>query len=94
MNRNNTIIRKKFQYNYSKKRSTIVEFDIVEEKGKIVANNITLTSNFRTHFPDNPLISLTPKGEFAFNANGVLITNGDIQQIIKRIFLIVNEFNT
>jgi len=82
--------RKSFQYNYSKKRSTIVEFDIVEEEGKKVAKNLTLTSNWRAYYHNNPQIAFI-QNEYGFSENGVFMTNGDIQQIIKRIFQIVDE---
>jgi hypothetical protein len=91
MNKTNNIIHKSFQYDFGKKKSTIVEFDIVVEGGKKIAKNITLTSNWRAHYPNNPQISSTPQGEYGFSGDGVIITNGDIQQMIKRIFQIVNE---
>lgn len=80
-----------FQYNYSKKRTTDVEFDILVENGKKVAKNITLTSNWRVYYPKNPRISKNSRGEFGFFENDVFSTNGDIQQIIKRIRQIVEE---
>ena len=92
MNRRSVITRKSFQYDYSKKRSTIVEFDIVEEGEKKVAKNITLTSNWRAYYHNNPQISFnTREGEYGFSENGVFMTNGDIQQMIKRIFQIIDE---
>ncbi len=82
---------KSFQYNYSTNKLTTVEFDILIENGKKVAKNITLTSNWRVYYPKNPQISLTPQGEYGFFENGVWRTNGDIQQMIKRIHQIVEE---
>jgi len=78
------IVTKSFQYNYSQKKSTNVEFDIILQNGKNVARNIKITSNFRVYYPENPEIRLS--GDVCgFYENGVFITNGDIQQIIKRI---------
>jgi hypothetical protein len=79
---------KSFQYNFTKKKYTIVEFDIHIESGKKVAKNITLTSNWRAHYPKNPQISSNSQGEYGFLENGIFITNGDIQQMIKRIQII------
>ena len=89
MNRRIRGTRNGFQYNYSKKTSTIVEFDIVIEGGKRVAKNITFTSNWRVYYGNNPQIISNSKGEYGFSENGVFMTNGDIQQMIKRIFQIV-----
>lgn len=91
MKSKNTNIHKSIQYNYSTKRSTNVEFDIFVENGKKVIKNITLTSNWRVYYPKNPQISLNSQGEYGFFENGILITNGDIQQMIKRIHQIVEE---
>ena len=91
MRERNNISHKSFQYDYDKKKSSTVEFDIVEEDGKNVVKNITLTSNWRNHYPKNPQIITFSKGEYGFAENGVAITNGDIQQIIKRIFQIVDR---
>jgi hypothetical protein len=91
MKKGNKIIRKTFQYDFGKKRSTIVEFDIVGEGKRKVPKNITLTSNWRAHYPNNPQITSNPQGEFGFSGDGVIITNGDIQQMIKRIFQIISE---
>ncbi len=82
---------KSFQYNHGKDKVTNVQFDIVFANGKKVANNIVVTSNFRIHYPKNPKITLNPKGEYGFFENDVFSTNGDIQQIIKRIHKIVEE---
>jgi len=90
MNRRNAVTRKSFQYDYNKQRSTIVEFDIVEEGGKKAAKNITLKPNWRAYYHKNPQISLN-KGEYGFSENGIFMTNGDIQQMIKRIFEIIDE---
>jgi hypothetical protein len=86
-----TTVHKSFQYNYSNTRSTNVEFDIIVENGKKVALNIKLTSNWRVHYPLNPQISSNSHGEYGFSENGVFITNGDIQQMIKRIHQMVEE---
>jgi hypothetical protein len=91
MSKTGNTIRRSFQYDYSKKKSTIVEFDIVEDGGKKVAKNITLTSNWRAHYPNNPQISANPNGEYAFAGDGINMTNGDIQQMIKRICHILDE---
>ena len=80
-----------FQYNFTKEKYIIVEFDILAESGKKVAKNITLTSNWRVYYPKNPQIGLSPQGEYGFFENGVLSTNGDIQQMIKRIHQIIEE---
>ena len=80
-----------FQYNYSSKRSTVVEFKIIVENGKKVPKNITLVSNWRVSYPKNPEISLNSEHEYGFSENDVFVTNGDIQQIIKRIYQIVEE---
>jgi hypothetical protein len=80
-----------FLYNYSEKRSTVVEFDILIENGKKVARNIMLTSNWRAYYPKNPRIILNSQDEYGFFENDVFITNGDIQQMIKRICRIVVE---
>lgn len=83
--------RKRFEYSFSKKKSTIVEFDIGFENGKKVATNITLTSNWRSHYPENPKIATNPNGEHGFQDGGVISTNGDIQQMIKRIERLIAE---
>jgi hypothetical protein len=82
---------KSFQYNHGKNKLTTVQFDIVFVNGKRLANNIIVTSNWRVHYPKHPQISLNPKGEYGFLENGVYSTNGDIQQIIKRIHNILEE---
>ena len=82
---------KSFQYNYGKNKVTIVEFDIIYKLGKKVPNNISLTSNWRVHYPKNPEITLNSNGEYGFFDHGIFCTNGDIQQMIKRIFQIINE---
>jgi|GEM_PF-2938721 len=91
MKNRNTNTHKSFQYNYDKKKTTNVDFDILEENGKKVVTNIKLTSNWRVYYPNNPQISITSRGEYGFFEDGVLSTNGDIQQIIKRIHQIVEE---
>ena len=91
MSERNNITHKSFQYDFGNQKSTIVEFDVVIEGGKKVIKNITLTSNWPAHYPTNPQISSLSKGEYGFSANGVVETNGDIQQMIKRIFQIVDE---
>ena len=83
-----------FEYIYSKKRTTIVEFDIKSDNGKSSATNIQLKSNWRDHYPKNPTIAINSNGEYGFYENGVLITNGDIQQIIKRINSIIEISQT
>ncbi|WP_396166795.1 hypothetical protein [Flavobacterium sp.] len=50
-----------------------------------------MTSNWRVYYPKNPQISLNSQGEYGFFENGILITNGDIQQMIKRIHQIAEE---
>ncbi|MFT2007482.1 hypothetical protein ACMA1I_02305 [Pontibacter sp. 13R65] len=82
---------KSFQYNYDKKRITEVDFDILEENGKKVVKNIILTSNWRVYYPKNPKIRISAQGEYGFFEDGILSTNGDIQQIIKRIHQMVEE---
>lgn len=82
---------KRFHYNYSKNKSTNVEFDIVLENGKKVAKNIILTSNWRVYYPKNPQIQINAQGEYGFAENGVFSTNGDIQQMIKHIHQIIKE---
>jgi hypothetical protein len=91
MKSKDTNTRKGFQYSYNKKRSTRVEFDIFKENGRKVAKNITLASNWRAYYPENPQISSNPQGEYGFSGNGVFITNGDIQQMIKRIYQVIEE---
>ena len=92
MNKRNISIHQRFQYYYNKKKSTIIEFDIIEEDGKNVVKNITLTSNWRVHYPKNPQITSNPQGEYGFSGDGFIMqTNGDIRQIIKKIFQIVDE---
>lgn len=80
-----------FHYNHGKNRLTTVQFDIVFLNGKKLANNIIVTSNWRVHYPKNPQISMNARGEYGFFENGVHSTNGDIQQIIKRIHKIIDE---
>lgn len=87
----NSIIRRSFQYNFGKKKSTIVEFDIVDTGGEKIVKNITLKSNWRDYYPIKPQIITNTRGEYCFSSGGVEITNGDIQQMIKRIFQIINE---
>jgi hypothetical protein len=91
MKSKSTNTHKSIQYNYDKKRSTNVEFDVLVENGKKVVKNITLTSNWRVYYPKNPQISSNSQGEYGFFENGILITNGDIQQMIKRIHQIAEE---
>lgn len=91
MNSKDLNTHKSFQYNYDKKRSTIVEFDVCNENGRKVPKNITLTSNWRAYYPEKPLISSNSQGEYGFSGNGVFITNGDIQQIIKRIYQAIEK---
>lgn len=86
-----TIIHKSFKYSYDRKRTTNVDFDITEENGKKVANNIALISNWRAHYPQNPEIGKNARGEYVFIENGCWTTNGDMQQIIKRIPRMVDE---
>ena len=50
-----------------------------------------MTSNWRVYYPKNPQISSNSQGEYGFFENGILITNGDIQQMIKRIHQIAEE---
>jgi hypothetical protein len=84
----------RFQYNYSPKKYTTVEFDVVKEGELNQAKNITLKSNFHHHWPINPEIKFNVnKNEWGFWANGVHTTNGDIQQIINRIFKMLNALN-
>ncbi|MCP9767472.1 hypothetical protein EGI22_06080 [Lacihabitans sp. LS3-19] len=82
---------KSVQYNHGKNKLTTVQFDIVIVNGKKLASNIIITSNFRLYYPKNPQIRLDPKAGYGFFENGVFSTNGDIQQIIKRIHKIVEE---
>lgn len=89
MKEKTTISSNRFQYNFSKNRSTLVEFDIGIIDGNKVAMNIKLTSNWRAYYPKNPKIHITPKGEYCFSENEVLMTNGDIQQMILRINRII-----
>ena len=85
-------IHRSFQYNFNEKNYLIVEFDIQVESGKKIAKNITLKSNWGIHFPKNPEINYSSsRGEYGFYENGVWSTNGDIQQIIKRIQQIIEE---
>jgi hypothetical protein len=76
---------KSFVYNFSKKRHTIVEFEVDLINGQKIARNIKLTSNWQAHYPENPIIKKNNKGESGFYENRVHITNGDIQQMILRI---------
>ncbi len=87
----NATSRKSFDYSHDRKRTTIVTFDIVTENGMKVATNITLTSNWRVYYPKNPQIGKDKRGEYGFVENGCYATNGDIQQMIKRIHSIVEE---
>jgi hypothetical protein len=87
----NSITHKSFKYDYSKKRSTNVEFDVIDLLGKKMPVNIILSSNWRAYHPKNLQISLNSRGEYGFLENGVTTTNGDIQQIIKRILELANE---
>jgi hypothetical protein len=82
---------KSFQYNHGKNKLTTVQFDIVVVNGEKSANNISVTSNWRVYYPKNPQISMSPRGEYGFFENGVWSTNGDIQQMIKRIHKIIEE---
>lgn len=82
---------KSIEYNHGKNKLTTVQFDIVFANGKKFANNIIVTSNWRAYYPKNPQITTNPRGEFGFFENGIHSTNGDIQQIIKRIHKIVEE---
>lgn len=91
MKNQNTDTHKSFQYNYNNKRTTNVDFDILVENGKKVVKNIILTSNYRVYYPKNPQISINVQGEFGFFDNGVFETNGDIQQMIKRIHQMIEE---
>lgn len=84
---------KSFHYNHGKNKLTTIQFDIVVVNGKKLASNITVTSNFRLYYPKNPQISLDPGAGYGFFENGVFCTNGDIQQIIKRIHKIIEETN-
>jgi len=68
-----------------------VEFDIEYVSGKKRATNIVLVSNWRAHYPKNPTIVLGSNGEYGFQADGLWISNGDIQQMIKRIHQILEE---
>lgn len=86
-----TIIHKSFKYSYDRKRATNVDFDITEENGKKVAKNIELISNWRAHYPQNPEIGKNARGEYVFIEKGCWTTNGDMQQIIKRILRMVDE---
>ena len=88
-NKNTT---RSFEYVFAKKRTTKVEFEVELINGKIKANNIKLISNWRAHFPISPKIELNSNGEYGFYENGTFITNGDIQQIIKRINSILKEY--
>jgi hypothetical protein len=81
----------RFEYNHGKNKLTTVQFDIVIENGKKVAKKIIVTSNWRVYYPKNPQISKNDRGEYGFFENGILSTNGDIQQIIKRIHKIIEE---
>lgn len=74
-----------FEYKFSSKKSITVEFEISNSKGKRIAQNIKLISNWGAHYPKNPTIKRDSNGQYGFFENGVLVTNGDIQQIIKRI---------
>ena len=80
---------KSFQYNYDKKRVVNVDFDIFWDRGEKVVRNIKLSPNWRIHLPRNPRISKDIRGEYRFVEDGIWMTNGDIQQIIKRILQIV-----
>lgn len=82
---------KTFQYNHGKNKLTTVQFDIVFVNGKKFATNIIVTSNWRVYYPKNPQISMNPRGEYGFLENGVHSTNGDIQQMIKRIHKTLEE---
>lgn len=81
-----------FEYVFTKKRTTKVEFEVDFIDGKIKPKNIKLISNWRAHYPLNPKIELNSTGEYGFYENGTFMTNGDIQQIIKRINSILKEY--
>jgi hypothetical protein len=49
-----------------------------------------LTPNCRSYYPDNPATSFS-NGEYGFLTKKGFITNGDIQQMIRRIFQIFDE---
>ncbi len=91
MKRNSNIDHRSFQYKFNDNKFMMVEFDILVENGKKAAKNITLTSNWRAYYPKNPEINLDSRGEYGFFEKGVFSTNGDIQQIIRRIQKIVEE---
>ena len=80
-----------FEYNHGKNKLTKVQFDIHFKNGKKQAFNITVTSNWRLHYPKNPEINISERGEYGFFGNGVFSTSGDIQQIIRRIHKIIEE---
>jgi hypothetical protein len=82
---------KSFQYNHGKNKVINVQFDISFFNGKKMASNIILTTSWKAYYPKNPLIINNPRGEYGFLENGVFCTNGDIQQIIKRIHNILEE---
>ncbi|MFD2907398.1 hypothetical protein ACFSX9_01490 [Flavobacterium ardleyense] len=52
------------EYIYSKKQSTIVEFDIESNDDKKLATNIQLISNLKANYPKNPTIAVNLKGEY------------------------------
>ena len=85
-------IHKSIQYNHDKEKLTNIEFDIVYENGKKIAKNIALKSNWRVYYPNNPEINSNSQGEYGFIANNVFSTNGDIQQMIKRILQCIEEY--
>ncbi|ANE50906.1 hypothetical protein SY85_10725 [Flavisolibacter tropicus] len=64
-----------------------------QHKAKRNTNNgvKTLISNWQAYHPEKPQISLNSLGEYDFSENGVFITNGDMQQIIKRIHQVIEE---
>ena len=98
MNRykNDNAYHKTFEYNFDHKRSTTVEFDIVEDQSGRVAKNVTLISNWRINYPKNVEIRLSDnRDEYGFYGEGIgFFTNGDIQQIIRKIIRITQEDST
>jgi len=87
----NQLIKKSFKYVLNKKNHTQVDLEILVVNGQKTISKITLLSNWRAHYPENPKIVKSPKGELAFEKNGLIITNGDITQMIKKIHDIVEN---
>lgn len=80
-----------FEYNHGTNKLTKVQFDIHFKNGEKQAFNITVTSNWRVHYPKNPEINTNERGEYGFFENTVFSTDGDTKLLIKRIHKIIEE---